>query len=947
MGGEVLGPPETYKHNGMRNATSDRYNRLRVEGILGSRRFLPYLWAPVITAVAVAVRLPFENLLQGRALYPTFILSVLATVLLGGLGPGILATVLGAVAAVYFTMPPLYTFIIPSAGDAAGLMFYLAVSAVIVILAARQQRAAAAYRNRTVELESEVQRRITAEMAERVQRERLDVMLRSIGDGVIATDASGRITMMNETAAVLTGWAVEAAVGKEIEEVFVIRNEQTGAAVANPALRAIREGRIVGLANHTVLICKDGRRFSIDDSGAPIVDAEGLIFGAILVFRDVTEEKAREAELIMRDRVVNLSHDAIIAADASRQIKSWNRGAEEMYGWSESEALGQVTHELLKTRNSGQIRDVDEVLRQSGRWDGQLVHTCKDGREITTESRHILLRDGSGAVARILEINRDITERLRVEEELRQKIAEAEEGRRILEAVLDNIPEGITIADAPGVTIRKVSRYGAELAGGPVDTLVALPAASQPSAWGLYRPDGATPATAGELPLTRAVVAGETTTDEEWMLKRPDGTMLPILCNAAPIRDAAGRITGGVIAWRDISQRRSMEQKMLEAAKLESIGLLAGGIAHDFNNLLTGIMGNASLLLEDIPQESPDYRKAENIAKAAERAAKLTQEMLAYSGRGRFFVEPVDLSNHIRELAALIEVAIPKNVDLTLDLQEGLAPVQADAAQLQQLVMNIVVNAAEACGPVGGRVAIRTRSQSVDHAYVQTLRLEHELTPGVFVVLEIEDNGCGMDQPTLSKIFDPFFTTKFTGRGLGLAAVQGIVRGHKGAMKVYSAPGAGTKFLVLLPVSTAAAGPDEQPVPETLPRGAGTVLVIDDEEIVRTTANAALEVLGYRVLVAPDGDAGVELFRAASGEVSLVILDMTMPGITCEETLRKLREVRPDVRVLLSSGFSEMEAVGRFGGLGLAGFLQKPYTVNTLAEKIQPPLPAPSCSGVS
>ena len=885
-------------------------------------RLVPYLRAAGATVTALFLRLAMVPVLGDKIPYDVFILAVAWSGSYNGLGPGILTVLSGAIAAGYFLVPPYCRFWVEGTDNVFALGVYLMVSGLVLALTETQRRARA-------RAEAAVGERERAEAAERLQRQWLEITLSSIGDGVIATDADARIVFFNQVAVELTGWPAADAAGRLLEEVLCIRNEETGADVESPVRRAVREGRIIGLANHTVLITREGKRLPIDDSGAPIIDSSGKVLGAVMVFRDVTEARAREAELRAREQMINLSHDAIIIADSSRRIRAWNRGAEEIYGWREAEARGQLMHELLRTRHSGPRSAVDAALRAYSRWDGELVHTSKNGRELIVESRQVLLRDAQGEIAGILEINRDITDRKRT-------AAEAEEGRRTLYALLEYIPEGIAIADAPDGRIRMVSRYGLELLGQPREAVENVPVAEHAAAWGICRADEKTPAKPQELPLTRAITDGEPVTGEEWAIRRPDGSVVPILCNAAPIRDAAGNITGGLIAWRDLSQRKQLEEKLRETAKLESLGVLAGGIAHDFNNLLTGILGNADLLMETIPPRAPEFSFADGIFKAAERAAALTQQMLAYSGRGRFVIQAVDLSAYIRETITLIEASIPKNVDLRLDLAPDLPRVDADTAQLQQLVMNLVVNGAEAIGEGGGRLSITTRLQAVDEAYIGTLRLPENVEPGPYVVLDVQDTGCGMDEATVARIFEPFFTTKFAGRGLGLAAVQGIVRGHKGAIKVYSEPGKGTKFRVLLPAATAAQPRfHEEPVAVTACAGGGTVLLVDDEPVVRQTGKAALERLGYRVIVAEDGRSAVELFRANPDGIRLIVLDMTMPGITGEEAMRQFREIDGAVPILLSSGFSEIEALSRFGGYRLAGFLQKPFTVAALAEKVK------------
>jgi two-component system cell cycle sensor histidine kinase/response regulator CckA len=407
------------------------------------------------------------------------------------------------------------------------------------------------------------------------------------------------------------------------------------------------------------------------------------------------------------------------------------------------------------------------------------------------------------------------------------------------------------------------------------------------------------------------------------------------LARATPVRDETGQIREWVGAIADIEDRRKLDEQMRQTQKLESLGVLAGGVAHDFNNLLVGILGNASLAIETISSNNPARNMLRDAISAAETAAHLTKQLLAYAGKGRFVIEPVDLSELIRQIQKLIQTSIPRTVQLRLELQDRLPCVDADLGQLQQLMMNLIINGAEAIGEdKPGAVLVTTGVQQVDDGYIQTALAPSQIEPGTYVTVEVHDTGVGMTDDVIARIFDPFFTTKFTGRGLGLAAVLGIVRGHKGAIKVYSTPGQGTTFKVLFPASghvSAVAPPPEAATAHTT----GTILVVDDEPVVRRTAKSMLERFGYSVVMAENGKEGVELFRVLADKIAVVLLDMTMPIMSGEETFRELRALRPSVRVILSSGYNEVEAVRRFTGKGLAGFLQKPYSASALAEKVR------------
>jgi PAS domain S-box-containing protein len=384
-----------------------------------------------------------------------------------------------------------------------------------------------------------------------------------------------------------------------------------------------------------------------------------------------------------------------------------------------------------------------------------------------------------------------------------------------------------------------------------------------------------------------------------------------------PILDETGAPTGAVQIVRDMTERRRLEEQFREGQKFETIGTLAAGVAHDFNNLLTSVMGNASLVLSYLPSDSKLRDKLDDIVRSSQRAADLTRQLLAYSGKGRHFMQRIELSNLARQIENLVEAAVPKKVTLEMRLARELPEIEADVNQIQQVVLNLVSNAAEAIGEDAGTIAISTGS---DH---------HS------VYLEVRDTGCGMDPDTKARMFDPFFTTKFTGRGLGLAAVAGIVRSHKGNIQVTSAPGEGSIFRVSFPqVEEPAPAVHRSPEAATLTgAGSGTVLVVDDEEMVRRIARATLEVRGYKVLLASDGLQAIQKVKAHP-EIDLVLLDLTMPVMNGEEAIDDIMASHPGMRVIVSTGYDHREAVARFNRKMVSGFLQKPYTSRQLAEKV-------------
>jgi PAS domain S-box-containing protein len=582
--------------------------------------------------------------------------------------------------------------------------------------------------------------------------------------------------------------------GKPLDDSFRILHEFTRAPVESPVARVLREGVIVGLAEHTVLVRGDASEVPIDDSAAPIKQ-DGRTIGAVLVFRDVSERRRAQRESAYLAAIVESSDDAIIGTSPDGTIQSWNNGAERLYGFRAEEITGRPLSDLFPA-----------------------------------------------------------------------------ERRREQSDILERLSSGEHVVHFETVRVRK------------------------------------------------------------------DGAAIDVSLTISPIRDRNGQIVGISQVARDITEQKRHAEQLRQTQKLESLGVLAGGIAHDFNNLLTGILGNASLILEDLPPGSPLRSPAEVVVEATERAARLARQMLAYSGKGQFVLESVDLSAQVRDTLPLIKAAIPPGVELELNLADELPPIEADATQIQQVIMNIIINAAESI-PEGkpGAVAISTRLETVSGDAAERDGGGSELTPGAYNVLEVRDNGSGMSEETRARIFDPFFTTKFTGRGLGLSAVLGTVRGHHGSIQVSSALGKGTVFRVFLPASDAT---PESKTPEPKVgavdlRGKGLILVVDDEPFVRGAAREALERYGYTVLVAEDGERGLEVLRREANRIDCVVLDLTMPGMSGEETLARMKAIDDSVPIMLSSGFNEVQAVERFHGKGLAGFLQKPYRAQSLVEKIK------------
>jgi PAS domain S-box-containing protein len=380
--------------------------------------------------------------------------------------------------------------------------------------------------------------------------------------------------------------------------------------------------------------------------------------------------------------------------------------------------------------------------------------------------------------------------------------------------------------------------------------------------------------------------------------------------------------------------RRKMDAQLQKVQRLESLGVLAGGIAHDFNNLLVGVLGNAELALYELAEENKAHGFVLKIQNAAKQLAELTNQLLAYSGKGKFVVLPLNLNKMIEDMASLLSTVAGKNVELNFDLATDLPDIEADAAQVRQVLVNILSNAAESISQTG-EIKIKTNFLMADLEYLNHTLLADNTTPGVYVCLEVKDTGSGMDAATVNKIFDPFFSTKFQGRGLGLAAVLGIVRSHNGTIKVESLLGGGTTVRVLFSSSEEKKSADKannfRAQHKNRPK---TVLVVDDEPMVLDLAKGALNRSGISVLTAGDGLEGLEIFKDNTEKIDLVLLDMTMPRMDGGTFFKKIMDLKKDAKVILSSGFTLQEASRRFQNPNLAGFIQKPYLPSQLVKLV-------------
>ncbi len=660
----------------------------------------------------------------------------------------------------------------------------------------------------------------------------------------------------------------------------------------------------------------------------PVKDDRGRVILVAAHAREITERKRAEDSLRHNEALYRSYIDhapvGVFVVDANGRYCEVNAAACTMTGYTSEELLTMGVRDLATNTNP---EDANlPTLKARGKLSGIIELRRKDGTTFQATLDAVALPDG-----RFMGFHRDITEQIRTEERLR----ESESSYRSL---VETAPMPIVLhCDGECVYINPaaVAALGGQRAGQFLGKRV----------MDFIHKD------CRQLVEERikAIYSGKGPLEPmEQKYLRLDGEVIDVVTSAS-LATYRGRPASQVVFF-DISAQKKAERersRLLEqlrhTQKLESLGVLAGGIAHDFNNLLSGILGGAELALMELEDRHTVAHHLSHVRDTALQAADLCRQLLAYSGRGRFVVKPIDLSATVTGMRQMLEVSKGKRAKLKFALDRELPAVEADESQLRQVILNLVINAAEAIGDAPGLILVSTGLRYCDRDFLAQCWLDDDLPPGNYVFLEVNDTGCGIDKNTLPRVFDPFFTTKFTGRGLGLAATLGIIRGHRGAIKISSAPGVGSTFSAFFPSTDMdlPTPPPENPEPHARWKGSGTVQFIDDEPSVREVSKRMLEYLGVNVILSADGKEGVKVFRDHAAEIDLVFLDMTMPGMSGQEVFTEIRRIRPDARVVLISGYDEREATSHFANKDLFGFLQKPITLKGLLAVLKE-LPATS-----
>ncbi|MEE4253890.1 MAG: PAS domain S-box protein [Desulfuromusa sp.] len=620
------------------------------------------------------------------------------------------------------------------------------------------------------------------------------------------------------------------------------------------------------------------------------------------------------------ENLVEFAADAIFIGNNCGNIIGANQRAIHLTGYSYAE---------LSDMNLSQLFSEAEQLKAPLRYDllkqGEIVKSerllsSKDGTTVPIEMNSRMLPDGSFHT-----FARDITERKQADEAVR---ASEEKFSQIFKLS----PDAITLTRMEDGLYLDVNNTFLEILGRSYEEVVGH--SSLPGDLDIWCDPK------DRERMVQALKENGEITGLEAKFRGKNGQNISGLLSARIME--INHETCILMITRDITERlklqeqqQNLELQMLQVQKLESLGVLAGGIAHDFNNILMAVIGNCDLAQRRLKATSPAMENLRQIKLATNKAADLSNQMLAYSGKGKFVVEPLDLSLIIEEMEQILTVSSSKKATLRYDLSPDLPSVEADATQIRQIVMNLVINASDAIGNNTGVIAISTGSMECTRDYLQSTWLDENLEEGYYVFIEVADTGSGMSEETLNRIFEPFYSTKFTGRGLGMAAVLGIVRGHKGAIKIYTELGKGSTLKVLIPASTVPATKVKVINESTPLKEQGLALLIDDEETVLNIGKEMLAEFGFDVVTAKDGAEGLKIFEQQHSQIRFVLMDLTMPNMDGEEAFREFRKIDPKVKVIICSGYNEQEVSQKFVGKGLAGFLKKPYMLNELQIAIQ------------
>lgn len=766
------------------------------------------------------------------------------------------------------------------------------------------------------ERDAEIAERRLAEEALIRAKEEWERTFASVPDLIAILDHQHRVLRVNAAMARRLGVKPEEAVGLRCYEVVHGLSEPPDYC---PHSRTMKDGR-----QHVQEMREDRLGGDFVVSTTPLYDDRKKMIGTVHVAHDVTERKRAEeavrsarddleqrvrertADLARQAELLNLTHDAIFVWDMEGRMTFWNRGAEEMYGWTRDEALGQVGHMLLRTGlPESQEAAVSELLAK-GRWEGEIVHTRRDGSHVVVASRWAVQRDEHGAATGVLELNTDITEHKRIDEE-RQRLA----------AAVENTGEAVLITDSRFV-IRYVNPAFTRSTGYACEEVVGRDANLLSSN------------TDFSERIEKTAESSHPWVDV-YQFRHKNGAFFPASTSISSIKDSSGAITYYVVVAHDITEQQKLEGQLRQAQKMEALGILTGGIAHDFNNILAAVIGFTELAKDNLPEGGRDEHHLQRVLQAGLRGRDLIKQMLTFSRKTEQERKALRLSSVIRETVKLLRASIPTTVSINVDVRSEPGLIIGDPVQIEQVLMNLCTNAAYAMRERGGVLDVELFDFSVS-----TSGRSDGMKPGPYMKLVVRDTGVGIPPDIIDKIFDPFFTTKKLGEGtgLGLSVVHGIVRQHDGYITAESEPGKGSTFSVYFP-KVAEERPREAVSNEAVPAGHERVLLIDDEVALMEIGERLLEKLGYKVTAKNSSVEALALFTADPSRFDVVVTDQTMPEITGLELARACIALRPDIPIILATGFSHTVDADAAQTAGIRAFVMKPLTKGELARTVR------------
>jgi PAS domain S-box-containing protein len=763
---------------------------------------------------------------------------------------------------------------------------------------------------------------VTEEARAQEELRKSELLLRNVLDtlpiGVWITDKHGRIITGNPAGQTI--WAGARYVG--IAEYGEYKGwwADTGKRIQPEdwaAARAVTKGE-TSINEEIEIECFDGTHKFILNSALPIRDADNEITGAIIINQDITRRRAGEKKLREQGALLDLAHDAILVRDSEGRITFWNSGAKEMYGWTEEEAMGQVSNILLNGNFPQSLEQIIGRLSKDGHWEGEIVHSRKDGQRIVVESRWAVLPGKDKRTpAAILEINRDITER---------KLAEQERLR--LAIAVEQIAEGIAIMDLEGWILSANPAFAKhhglrqqDIIGRSFREILQVDAEDR------------------EIikKMRESLESGKVWTGH-LTERTPSGRVRELDLAVSPIRDGSGRFINSIAVERDVTQETLFQEQIRHRQKMESLGTLAGGIAHDFNNILLAIQINTELTLAGEKEGSPRAERLSQVLEAARRGKDMVKQIITFSRQKEQERQPIEIPPIIRESLKFLQVSMPKTIEISEKIETESAMAMADPTQIHQVLVNLGSNAAHAMREKGGSLQIGLSETFLDE---ETASGHIDLKPGPYLCLTVKDTGHGMAPEVMARAFEPFFTTKKQGEGagMGLAVVHGIVKSHGGAITGASEPGKGTTFTIYLPRII---GPRQvmEETREPFPKGTERVLFVDDEDIQVRAMNKLLKYLGYRVVGLSDGRKALEMFRRQPDAFDLAIMDQTMPHISGVDLAREILKIKPGLPLILCTGYSENLNEEEALATGIRALMMKPFSVKEIAETIRRVLPS-------